>query len=38
MGYCADNSFSTATVNYAAVIPFKRRLLDTAWGKLRALK
>ena len=28
---CADSSFSTAAVDYAAVIPFKRRLLEIAW-------
>jgi len=34
---CDDNSFSTAVVDYAAVIPFKRRLgLDTAWGNFAA--
>ena len=33
---CADSSPSTTAVDYAAVIPFKRRLLETAWGNFAA--
>ncbi len=33
---CADSSFSTTAVDYAAVIPFKRRLLETAWSNFAA--
>src|SRR5215813_10416293 len=29
---CAAPSFSTAKVDYGAVIPFKRRLLEKAWS------
>jgi 4-alpha-glucanotransferase len=33
---CAGSSFSATAVDYAAVIPFKRRLLETAWGNFTA--
>ena len=33
---CADSSFSTTAVDYALVIPFKRRLLRTAWDNFAA--
>jgi 4-alpha-glucanotransferase len=33
---CAGCSSSTTAVDYAAVIPFKRRLLETAWGNFAA--
>jgi 4-alpha-glucanotransferase len=33
---CADNSFPAATINYETVIPFKQRLLKTAWTTFRA--
>jgi 4-alpha-glucanotransferase len=33
---CAGSSFSTTAVDYAVVIPFKRRLLETAWGNFAA--
>ena len=33
---CKDNSFSAATIDYNAVIAFKRRLLETAWTNFRA--
>jgi len=33
---CADSSFSTTAVDYAAVIPFKLRLLETAWSNFVA--
>ena len=35
---CAGSSFSTTAVDYAAVIPFKRRLLEIAWGNFAAAK
>ena len=35
---CADSSFSTTAVDYAMVMPFKRRLLETAWGNFAAGK
>ena len=35
-GDCAGSSFSTTAVDYAAVIPFKRRLLETAWSNFAA--
>jgi 4-alpha-glucanotransferase len=33
---CAGSSFSTTAVDYAVVMPFKRRLLETAWGNFAA--
>jgi len=33
---CAGTSFSTTAVDYAAVIPFKRQLLEIAWGNFAA--
>jgi 4-alpha-glucanotransferase len=33
---CAGSSCSTTAVDYAAVTPFKRRLLGTAWGNFAA--
>jgi 4-alpha-glucanotransferase len=33
---CVGNSFSAATIDYNAVIPFKHRLLKTAWSIFRA--
>src|SRR6266850_1075531 len=33
---CAGNSFSAATIDYNTVIPFKHRLLKTAWTTFRA--
>jgi 4-alpha-glucanotransferase len=33
---CEGQSFPTATVDYDRVIPFKNRLLETAWGNFRA--
>jgi 4-alpha-glucanotransferase len=33
---CAGNSFSSATVDYDTVIPFKHRLLNTAYTTFRA--
>jgi 4-alpha-glucanotransferase len=33
---CAGNSFPAATINYETVIPFKQRLLKTAWTTFRA--
>jgi 4-alpha-glucanotransferase len=29
---CKGNAFSASTIDYGAVIPFKRRLLETAWS------
>ena len=33
---CAGGSFCTTAVDYAAVIPFKRRLLETTWSNFTA--
>ena len=33
---CEDQSFPTSAVDYAAVIQFKRRLLDQVWGNFSA--
>jgi 4-alpha-glucanotransferase len=33
---CDDEAFSAAAIDYDAVIPFKRRLLQTAWSNFRA--
>ena len=33
---CEGNSFPTAAIDYGAVIPFKRRILETAWGNFGA--
>jgi 4-alpha-glucanotransferase len=33
---CEGNSFSASTIDYGAVIPFKRRILETAWSNFRA--
>jgi 4-alpha-glucanotransferase len=33
---CEGKSFSAASVDYDAVIPFKNRLLETAWTNFRA--
>jgi 4-alpha-glucanotransferase len=35
---CIGSSFSTTAVDYATVIPFKRRLLEIAWGNFAAAK
>jgi 4-alpha-glucanotransferase len=35
---CAGSSFPTNAVDYAAVIPFKRQLLETAWGNFAAAR
>jgi 4-alpha-glucanotransferase len=35
---CAGSSFSSTAVDYAVVMPFKRRLLQTAWGNFAAGK
>src|SRR5260221_6235823 len=35
-GDCAGNSFSATAIDYDTVIPFKRRLLETAWSAFRA--
>jgi 4-alpha-glucanotransferase len=32
----AGSGFSTTAVDYAVVMPFKRRLLETAWGNFAA--
>jgi 4-alpha-glucanotransferase len=33
---CVGNAFSTTAVDYAVVTPFKRRLLEAAWGNFAA--
>jgi 4-alpha-glucanotransferase len=33
---CESNAFSTVDIDYGAVIPFKRRILETAWSNFRA--
>jgi 4-alpha-glucanotransferase len=33
---CAGEAFSPAAVEYERVVPFKRRLLDTAWSRFSA--
>jgi 4-alpha-glucanotransferase len=33
---CKGNSFSAVAIDYGAVIPFKRRILETAWDNFRA--
>jgi 4-alpha-glucanotransferase len=33
---CAESSFSAVAVEYERVVPFKRRLLATAWRRFRA--
>jgi 4-alpha-glucanotransferase len=33
---CAGQSFSAAAVDYEHVVPFKRRLIETAWRRFRA--
>jgi 4-alpha-glucanotransferase len=35
---CAGSSFSRTAVDYAVVMPFKRRLLETAWANFAAGK
>jgi 4-alpha-glucanotransferase len=35
-GDCNGNSFPTAAIDYGAVIPFKRRILEKAWSNSRA--
>ena len=35
-GDCNGNSFPTAAIDYGAVIPFKRRILEKAWSNFRA--
>jgi 4-alpha-glucanotransferase len=35
-GECAGHSFSATAVEYEKVIPFKLRLLETAWSRFRA--
>ena len=33
---CKGSSFSPVAIDYGAVIPFKRRILETAWDNFRA--
>ena len=33
---CDGNSFSAAAIDYGAVIPFKRRILEKSWSNFRA--
>jgi hypothetical protein len=35
-GDCNGNSFPAAAIDYGAVIPFKRRILEKAWSNFRA--
>ena len=33
---CADHAFSPTTVDYEKVVPFKLRVIETAWNRFRA--